>query len=142
MKKTFIYAFIIIVIIFVGIQFIPMNLTNPPVTKEISAPESAMKVLKENCYDCHSNMTKWPWYNKIMPISWLIKNDVTAGRKDMNFTEWERYEMIEDDMKEMILEAVKENRMPPLVYRLGHPDAKLTKDEILIIEKWVKGELK
>lgn len=142
MKKLFIYAFIIIVVIFVGIQFIPVNLTNPPVTKEISAPESVMKILKENCYDCHSNMTKWPWYNRIAPISWLIKKDVTNGRTAMNFTEWENYEMIEQDMKEMILESVLEDRMPPLTYRLGHPSSKLTADEIKIIEKWVKDKVK
>jgi hypothetical protein len=142
MKKLFVYASIIIIVIFVGIQFVPVNLTNPPVTKEISAPESIMKILKENCYDCHSNMTKWPWYNKIAPISWLIKKDVTNGRANMNFTEWENYETIEQDMKEMILEAVKENRMPPLTYRLGHPSSRLTADEIKIVEKWAKGELK
>lgn len=141
MKKLFIYTFFVIILLFIGIQFIPVNLTNPPISKEIDAPDSVKNILVESCYDCHSNKTQWPWYNKIAPISWLIMKDVTNGRAAMNFTEWENYEIIEQDMKEMILDAVREGRMPPMVYRLGHPSAKLTEEEILIIEKWVKGEL-
>jgi len=84
---------------------------------------------------------KWPWYNKIAPISWIIKRDVIKGRANMNFTEWENYESIEQDMKEMILDAVKGGRMPPLLYRLGHPSATLNEEDVAIIEKWVNGEL-
>lgn len=141
MKKLIIYAFIIMVIVFLGIQFIPVNLSNPPVGEEINAPDAVKQILVESCYDCHSNKTKWPWYNKIAPISWVIKKDVINGRSNMNFTEWDKYKSIEQDMKEMILEAIKEDRMPPLLYQLGHPSAKLTEEEMDIIEKWAKSEL-
>lgn len=141
MKKFIIYSLIILVIVFVGIQFIPVNLTNPPVGKELRAPASVKEILVKSCYDCHSNKTKWPWYNKIAPISWIIKRDVIKGRANMNFTEWENYESIEQDMKEMILDAVKGGRMPPLLYRLGHPSATLNEEDVAIIEKWVNGEL-
>jgi hypothetical protein len=142
MKKFIIYVCVVIFILFVGIQFVPVNFTNPPITKEINAPENVKAILKRSCYDCHSNLTKWPWYNKIAPISWLIKRDVTNGRANMNFTEWDIYESIEQDMKEMIVEAVKMNKMPPFVYRMGHPDARLSEKDITILEKWAKGELK
>ena len=27
------------------------------------------------CGDCHSNLTKWPWYSNIAPVSWLTQSD-------------------------------------------------------------------
>jgi hypothetical protein len=31
--------------------------------------------------DCHSNLTHWPWYSNIAPISWLVQKDVEDGRE-------------------------------------------------------------
>jgi hypothetical protein len=139
MGKITLIILLLIFALFVGIQFYPVNLTNPPIKNEISAPENVMKILRFSCYDCHSNKTKWPWYNKIAPVSFLIKHDVTKGRSLMNFTEWNQSEAVEEAIKDSILDAVKSGRMPPLIYRLGHPKAKLTEDKITIIENWVKS---
>ena len=47
-------------VILIGIQFIPVERTNPPVTQEINAPPNVLSILKTSCYDCHSNETEWP----------------------------------------------------------------------------------
>ena len=140
MKKVIFYLLIFVLIIFIIIQFIPVSFENPPVKQEIDAPDKVISILRDNCYDCHSNLTKWPWYNKIAPISWVIKRDVNSGRSNINFTEWDKYKSIENTIKEMIVEAVNEKRMPPLMYRLGHPSSKITKDELKILQDWAEGK--
>jgi len=70
--------------VFVLIQFIPVARTNPPVEGEISASPEVMSILRRACYDCHSNETRWPWYSKIAPVSWLSVKDVNEGREHLN----------------------------------------------------------
>ena len=55
--------FIVIIVALVGIQFIDVDRSNPPVTKELQASTEVKLILKDACYDCHSNETKWPWYS-------------------------------------------------------------------------------
>ena len=82
---------IIIVILFVAIQFLPFATehNNPKVTAE---PEWNSKKTKElflrTCGDCHSNQTKWPWYSNIAPVSWIISNHVNEGREKFNVSNW------------------------------------------------------
>ena len=56
---------IAIVLVLVGIQFINVDKTNPPVDEALTlqAPVEVMDILKNSCYDCHSNETVWPEYS-------------------------------------------------------------------------------
>lgn len=109
---------------FVLIQFIPFgrNHTNPPIVSEPqwSSPE-ARALVKERCFQCHSNETEWPWYSNIAPGSWLIAWDVNRGRNKFNFSEWENEP---EDLEEMI-EEIKEGEMPPIQYWIVHPEARM-----------------
>ena len=138
MKRIIIWMGFVLVIIFICIQFYPVEYTNPPVTDEIKAPEEVLSVLRNSCYDCHSNETRWPWYNRIVPASWLIMYDVTNGRANMNFSEWDIFEMIESDMKTLIIGAVTSGVMPPFIYKLGHPNAKLSNEDIAVLAEWAE----
>ncbi len=88
-------------VILIGIQFIPVERSNPPVTQEIDAPSNVLSILKTSCYDCHSNETEWPWYSKVAPVSFLVSADVRNGRKRVNFSEWDKYD---EEKKEKKLE--------------------------------------
>jgi hypothetical protein len=131
---------IALIMTLVLIQFVPVKRTNPPVETEIAAPGNVMTVLRKACYNCHSNQTEWPWYSRIAPVSWLVARDVTKAREEMNFTNWNRYTpkkqsaQIEDIWKE-----VKDDHMPPLPYRLMHPEARLTHDEKEQLRSWSIG---
>ena len=38
---------------------------------EDTKPSSeVIAILEENCYDCHSNQTRYPWYAEIAPFSY------------------------------------------------------------------------
>jgi hypothetical protein len=91
-------------------------------------------VLRRACYDCHSNATVWPWYSRVAPVSWLIASDVNEGRARLNFSEWSFYspERSRTRLVEMCRE-VRKRAMPPLSYRLMHPEATLTDEDIGVL---------
>lgn len=127
---------IILVVLIVGIQFIPVDRTNPPVTKEINAPDEVKAILKKACYDCHSNETNWAWYTKIAPASFLASRDVKEGREHLNFSEWDRYAGKESKVKEEIWEEVRDEKMPPWQYRIMHSESKLSDQEKNTLRNW------
>jgi hypothetical protein len=111
---------------FVLIQLIPVDRSNPPVTREIQWNSAETQQLAQNaCYDCHSNQSEWPWYSYVAPASWLVAHDVEEGREHLNFTEWDR----PNEEAEEILEEVEEGSMPLTKYVLLHPEANLSAAE-------------
>jgi hypothetical protein len=130
--------FIVIVVLFVGIQFVPVSKTNPPVTGEIKAPEDVMQILRTSCYDCHSNEVKWPWYSNIAPASWLVVYDVNEAREHMNFSEWQSYSAEDqaEDIEE-IWEEIEEGEMPLWYYLIAHSEAELSENDKETIKNWV-----
>jgi hypothetical protein len=144
----------IILIGFVLIQFIPVDRTNPPVAQEPNWDSPQTRTLAERaCFDCHSNETKWPWYSKVAPISWLVAHDVEEGRAALNLSEWggrpageqgegggEGAEYGEAEEREggeggegmevgEIAEVIAEGEMPLWQYLLIHPEARLSQAE-------------
>ena len=105
------YILITLIVVLIGIQFIPVERINPPVTSEITAPPEVKKILKESCYDCHSNETDWPWYSYVAPVSFFVANDVNHGREHINLSEWDKVKM-EDriKVKEEMWEEVEEGK--------------------------------
>lgn len=121
-KKTLLYIVIGGLVLFAMIQLIPIDRANQPTTVEPkwSTPE-ARALVKEHCFQCHSNETEWPWYSYVAPASWLIKWDVVNGRDKFNFSVWDKHP---GELDEMIGE-IQEGGMPPLQYTLFHPNSKL-----------------
>jgi mono/diheme cytochrome c family protein len=129
---------IVLVIIFVGIQFIPVERANPPVKSEIDAPADVKAIFKKACYNCHSNETNWVWYTKVAPASFLAVKDVQDGRRHLNFSEWNINK--EAKAKENIWDEVREEQMPPWQYKIFHSESKLTQEEKNILRNWATGK--
>ena len=91
MKTPLVRIILVMVVVLVGIQFIPVNRSNPPVEEEIPVLPEVKAILKRACYDCHSNETVWPGYSRVAPVSWLLAWDVGEGREELNFSTWNRY---------------------------------------------------
>ena len=136
-KFKFIIASLIGILVF--IQFIPVDRSNPPISADLNAAPEVKEILKNSCYDCHSNETVWPWYSYVAPVSWLITNDVKDGRRHLNFSEWELLS-IRDQIKasDEIREEVEEGEMPLPIYTFMHGDADLTEDQTKVIAEWTK----
>jgi len=126
----------LLVLVLIGIQFVPVERTNPLVVYDIDAPANIKTVLKKACYDCHSNETEWAWYTQIAPLSFLTVKDVNEGRGHLNFSEWGNYTNKLGQVKNEIWEEVREEHMPPWMYRVVHSDAKLSQEEKDILRNW------
>lgn len=136
MTKTKIIM-LVIVGIFVILQLIPVNQTNPLVVQDVNAPDDIKTLLKTSCYDCHSNESKWPWYSRIAPGSFLISHDVIEGRKHLNFSEFSNLDAFDStDIADELIEVLEEGEMPILPYLLLHPNASLCDSETKALIGW------
>jgi hypothetical protein len=130
LKRSLKIIVVMALIILIAIQFIPVTYTNPPVINEPNWNTSETRVLAERaCFDCHSNETALPWYSTIAPVSWLIYNDISEGRDEINFSEWKLKSKKAEHLKDEIKEVIDEGEMPPWYYLPMHPEAKLTTEE-------------
>jgi len=114
------------VVVLALMQFVRPSVinNNPPVMRQPAWTDPQAEALaRRACYDCHSNETLWPWYAQVAPVSWLLARDVVEGRQRLNFSEWRGAEPGE------LWEVVSEGEMPPALYLLMHPSARLTTSE-------------
>jgi hypothetical protein len=120
---------------------------NPPIdaTRTLEAavpvPPAVEQILARSCNNCHSDQTHWPWYSNLAPISWMIADHVTNGRRHLNFSEWLRPDV--DDpaeyTRQKFISACREwrlGRMPLLSYELLHPGARLSSAQIQAFCDW------
>ncbi len=144
--QVFWKTILIVCLVGVSIQFIQLERSNPPVNPSqtihaVQHPDpSASAALARSCNDCHSNLTVWPWYSRIAPVSWLVVSDVRKGRADLNFSEWGAYPA--DKQKRMLAEICKqvsEKEMPESTYIWMHPEAKLSDADIHSICTWTQS---
>jgi hypothetical protein len=125
----------------IGIQFVPVERTNPPVTGEVDEQDQVMGALRAACYDCHSNETQWPWYSRVAPVSWRIAQHVRMGRRKLNFSHWQ--DMTSEDQAdalEEIWEVLESGAMPLTDYLRMHPEAVLTDSQKEALRRWTQGQ--
>lgn len=106
---------------------------------ETNPPENVHKILKESCFDCHSNKTNYPWYNNITPINYWLNSHVKDGKKHLNFSAWNNYSLKRKEHKmDELHEEVAKKKMPLNSYTWTHSDANLTQEQINKIVTWGK----
>jgi hypothetical protein len=139
------------VVAFAAVQLLPLGpRPNPPVQRERSfeqhlklTPE-VQAIMRKSCMDCHSNETRWPWYGRVAPVSWLLSRDVERGRKAMNLSEWSVGPGRRPEIGASYLAAActdaKSGRMPRLPYTVVNRDAKLTPGELDTLCSWTRSE--
>lgn len=134
---------LVLLIAVVIIQFIPNDKPEVVLTNENDLiynnqlPENIRVMLKESCYDCHSNETIYPWYSYVAPVSWLVVRDIKLGRDELNFSHWESQSKI-DKAKNLdkIIDEVTDENMPMPIYTIMHANAKLSDDDRRLITEW------
>lgn len=123
-------------------QAIPVQRDTLLDTGVFPAPANIERLLAGACYDCHSNATRWPWYSRIAPLSWIIVRHVTNGREELNFSEWDTYYPATRRRKlQWIERMVRERKMPPWSYGLMHPAARLNNADRIALEHWAQAGL-
>jgi hypothetical protein len=143
MRKILKWAATILGVVFIAIQFVPVERSNQPVDPnrtfqaKVNVPPYIDRLVSRSCYDCHSNETDWPWYSYIAPSSWLLSADVQNGRSLLNFSNWD-YNMFRSVGRlDQMAEEVYQGRMPLPIYLIMHPDAKLSNTEKDSLLDWI-----
>ncbi len=103
-------------------------------------PKQVEHIIKTSCYDCHSNNTNYPWYNKVQPVAWLLEDHVEHGKEELNFNEWADYSDRRKNSKlKSIISQIEDEEMPLDSYTLIHRDAILSEIEKKEIVKYMKA---
>jgi hypothetical protein len=139
--RALLWTAVIFVVVFVCLQFIRPALTNPPVTAELQAPPEVKRVLKNSCYNCHSNETKLPWFDKVVPAYWVVSSDVNEARKHLNFSEIGKLPAAQQ--KAFLFEAVNMiqlGAMPLPAYLHVHPGAAVTREELAVLRNYLTAQ--
>jgi len=133
---------LILLVGFVGIQFVPTDLNQSDTVPKTdfllvnNTQENISALLQESCYDCHSNNTEYPWYNKVQPAAWYLEDHIQEGKDELNFNEWAEYSDRRKNSKlRSIISQIEEDKMPLDSYTLIHKDAILSdEDKRMIID--------
>lgn len=126
MKQFLRIAGIVIIVLLILIQFVPVDRSNPPVTREVQWDSPETRALAQRaCFDCHSNETVWPWYSYVAPVSLYLAHHVDDGRRHLNFSTWDQ----PNEDSEHIIKVVQDGSMPLWDYVLAHSEADLDQAE-------------
>jgi hypothetical protein len=140
LRKTIVATIVLLFAGFIIIQFKRPKIDNPPVTGDMQAPPEVKNILNRACYDCHSNETQLSWFDKISPIRWKVAEHVKDGRKGLNFSEWNKLALPDQNAK--LWEAVNQiaqGAMPLKDYELVHPSAKVSSGDLAILKNYLAG---
>lgn len=102
--------------------------------------QSVKPIFEKKCFDCHSTLTKYPWYHKVPGIHSLINDDVSEAQKHLDFTNdfpFNGHGSMEEDFQ-ALQKVISDKSMPPWRYRLMHGGSKITSPEKNIILKWLE----
>ena len=133
------------VLLFIAAQFIQPSKNEgasagpADITRALTVPDDVLALLKTSCYDCHSNHTDYPWYDRISPVSWWVAGHIKEGKRELNFTEFGNYSRKKqlNKLKETV-ELVEAGEMPLKSYLLLHGDARLTEAQKKRLTDWTK----
>lgn len=144
-KLTFKNIAIALLIIIVGLQFIPgdQNIGEEYGANDISSiaavPEDVKQILHTSCNDCHSNNTNYPWYSQIQPVRLWLDDHVDEGKHELNFSEFATYKKKRQLHKlDEIVEMITEHEMPLFSYTMIHTDAKLSPEQQTLLTNWAR----
>src|SRR5580698_2511309 len=136
--RTFVWIAAFSGIVFVALQFIRPELTNPPVTADLEAPPEVQQILRTSCYNCHSNETRLPWFDRIVPAYWIAVRDVREGRKHLNFSEIGKLPTVQQTAA--LYESVSQielGAMPLPAYKRVHPESIIASEQLAVLKKYL-----
>lgn len=145
MKRRLKWGFVALLAGLVLLQMTNPPRTNPPVIGDLVAanapPPSIAALLHAACYDCHSSETRWPWYARVAPMSWLIADDVKEGRAHSNLSDWPKDNPRRAAKRlQSMSDEISFGDMPPKKYTLIHADARLTEIQRRELTNWLNAE--
>jgi hypothetical protein len=139
MKKAFYYLLVVLVVIqfFRPARNSSSALSGNDITRHYPVPDRVLAILKRSCYDCHSNNTVYPWYDRVQPIAWWLQYHVNHGKHALNFSEFASLPVTRQvHALKGIGEEIKQDGMPLDSYLWIHKNAILDSAEKELVTHW------
>ena len=137
---------LVFLIVFIIIQFIPRNINKSQqilptdFTRVYSVPNNVQSILRQACYDCHSNNTHYLWYSNIQPFRFWLDKHIWEGKEELNFSNYGSYSQKRQQNKlKSMEESLKKGTMPLRSYKLMHQEARLTDAQKQIVVGWISN---
>lgn len=136
---------LVLVVVFVVAQFFGPDKNDGDMASvelflnETKPSKKVNYILTESCFDCHSDHTRYPWYEKITPVNYWLAEHVKDGKKHLNFSKWSDYSTKKKDHKlDELIEMVETEEMPLPSYTYTHSEAKLNDQQIQAMIDWAR----
>ena len=136
--KAFVWIAAFLGILFIALQFVRPALNNPPVTADLDASPEVLQILRASCYNCHSNETRLPWFDRIVPAYWIAARDVKLGRQHLNFSEIGNLPPAQQ--RAALYESVSQielGAMPLPAYKRVHPESAITPGRLTVLKQYL-----
>lgn len=144
MKRRVKRTVIVVLVLFAAMQFYqPAQNKNgePDAGKLIAAAPEVRQIIQVSCYDCHSNNTRYMWYDYIQPARWFVERHIQHAKTELNFDEWQTYSgRKQTRLLKSIKSQVEARKMPLPSYTWSHPDAKLDNEKIQVLIQWLNRQ--
>ena len=135
-------------ILFIALQFIrPVHnksgqVLTTDISKVITIPDTVLTLLKNACFDCHSNNTDYPLYSNIQPMGWLMAYHIKQAKEELNFSVFGSYSQRRQLSKlDGIANSIKDDIMPLNSYKIMHKSAQLSPDEKSLLFNWANHSI-
>jgi len=107
----------------------------------VTVSQEVAGLLKNSCYDCHSDNTRYPWYSRIAPASWYLNRHIVLGKDALNFSEYGGFKNRKKiGTLSSLCEVLESESMPLKSFLIIHRDAVLDDEEIVAICDWTEAE--
>jgi len=146
MKRRVIAAGLLLIGTFIILQFFQPQKnsgasTGDDLVQVLPVPDSIVDVLRNSCYDCHSNQTDYPWYSRVSPVSWYLSKHIREGKEELNFSEFGTLKKSSQvGVLSDICEVIESGSMPLKSYLLIHWNARLDPVEEEALCSWADRE--
>jgi len=142
MRKIIRIFLLVFLLAFIVIQFFQPDKNKGTVSENDiltvqKVPAKIAGILKESCFDCHSNVTRYHWYHNVAPVSWMINDHIQEGKEELNLSDWGKTDLYDKitTLEEMAQET-RRKTMPLKSYLIMHPKARLSDEQIEALNNW------
>jgi len=134
------------IVLVLGAQFVRSPMDNRGVAEgphSLAAkhhpPAPVLEYLREACYDCHSDHSRYPWYAYVQPVGWMVARHIQQGKRALNLSTFGTLGTTAQIARlEWMLDDTNEGEMPEWPYRLMHPNSTATPTQVAEITDWLK----
>ncbi len=136
-----------LIAVLILLQFFQPERNIAPINPELDMLEvtemdkSMADLIRNACYDCHSNQTFYPWYSRISPLSLYLNKHIVWGKEDLNFSEYGLLDKADKiGLFADFCDVLDAGTMPLQSYTLIHKNARLTQKERESLCSWSEDE--